>query len=162
MRATGGFTLIELLVVLVLMGIVLTFATLGSSLAGSERRLELLGERLGGCFERAGERAVSRAQVLGLALDGPVLDWRYRARDGRWQPLPSSCGVRQLPAWVTADWHVEGRRLGPRAIRRGQPVLVWLPDGAAANFVLRLAAPEGVALAIEGDVLGRIELQRDG
>lgn len=162
MRVAGGFTLIELLVVLVLMGIVLTFATLGSGLAGSERRLELLGERLGGCFERAGERAVSRAQVLGLALDGPALDWRYRTRDGRWQPLPSSCGVRQLPAWVSVDWRVEGRRLGPGAIRRGQPVLVWLPDGAAANFVLRLAAPEGAALAIEGDVLGRIELRRDG
>ena len=58
MRAAGGFTLIELLVVLVLIGIVLTFATLGSGLAGSERRLELLGERLGGCFERAAERAV--------------------------------------------------------------------------------------------------------
>ncbi len=161
MRAAGGFTLIELLVVLVLIGIVLTFATLGSGLAGSERRLELLGERLGGCFERAAERAVSRAQVLGLVMDGPALDWRYRARDGRWQPLPSSCSVRQLPAWARADWRVEGRPLGLGAKRRGEPVLVWLPDGTAANFVLRLGTPEGAVLALEGDVLGRVELRRD-
>ncbi|MDY6812593.1 MAG: GspH/FimT family pseudopilin [Pseudomonadota bacterium] len=162
MRAAGGFTLIELLVVLVLMGIVLTFATLGSGLAGSERRLDLLGERLGGCFERAGERAVARAQVLGLALDDGVLDWRYRDRGGGWQPLPSGCSVRRLPAWVRVDWRVEGRRLRPGAIRQGRPVLVWLPDGAAADFVLNLAAPEGAALVIEGDVLGRVELRRDG
>lgn len=64
----GGFTLIEVLVVLVIIGVVLTFATLSVNPSGSSDRLDTESQRLQALAQAAADDAVLYGQSIGLQL----------------------------------------------------------------------------------------------
>ena len=79
-RGTRGFTLIELLVVMLLIGIILTFATLSLGDGGRGKLIDREARRLAALVELAGEDAVLSGRELGLYFD--AAGYRFLTLDG--------------------------------------------------------------------------------
>jgi len=63
-----GFTLIEILVVIIIIGVVLTFATLSVSPSGPSDRLDIESQRLLALSQAAADDAVLYGQTIGLHI----------------------------------------------------------------------------------------------
>jgi general secretion pathway protein H len=151
-RAGRGFSLLELLVVLLLIGIILTLATLavrprlGAADSGDEAA------RLAALLQLAREQAVLQGVEHGLELarDG----YRLLALEDRtWQPLAESIWrPRTLPAQVRLQLTVEGRAVDLPELPAGAPQLLLFSSGEMTPFTLELAGPAGVC-RLTGDGL---------
>lgn len=64
----GGFTLIEILVVLIIIGVVLTFATLSVNPSSSSDRLDTESQRLLALSQAAADDAILYGQTIGIQL----------------------------------------------------------------------------------------------
>lgn len=146
----NGFTLIELLVVLVLIGIVVSFATLA---IGDDRERLVQDEvrRIAALLETAGEEAVLQGRELGLQIsqrgyrfmflapqeDGPA-QWLVLERDRLLRP-------RDFHPETAPQLLLEGlpQPLTESFPERGAPQLFLLSSGERTPFVLRLTADNG-------------------
>lgn len=81
-----GFTLIEVLVVLVIIGVVLTFATLSVNPSGPSDRLDTESQRLQALAQAAADDAVLYGQSIGLQLTRDGYQFIALGRTG-WQPI---------------------------------------------------------------------------
>lgn len=81
-----GFTLIEVLVVLVIIGVVLTFATLSVNPSGPSDRLDTESQRLQALAEAAADDAVLYGQSIGLQLTRDGYQFITLGATG-WQPI---------------------------------------------------------------------------
>lgn len=163
--SAGGFTLLELLAVVVIIGVVLTFATL--SLRG-DRRADLLreeAERLLALTRLAQEEAVLRGEEIGLRVGPDRYEFLTYATD-RWVALEEDAVLRarEVPPELTLELEVEGYtsaggRQGPPAGRAAGPDVVLWSSGEVTPFraVMRVAgAEEGYTL--DGTLDGALRL----
>lgn len=107
----AGFTLLELLVVVVIVGILVTFATLSITNRAVSDKLEVEAARLQQLFEIAGEDAELQGVELGFVKteSGYVF---LVANEGRWMPIPEGpLRARPLPPPVTLWMQVDGREV---------------------------------------------------
>lgn len=117
-RPAGGFTLLELLVVLLLIGIVLSFATLSFGDGGRERRLGMEARRLAALIDLAGQEAVLQSRELGILFDEE--GYRFEVWDGKdWTVLSGDKVLRSraLPAEIELTLLLEGIPAGLRHVK---------------------------------------------
>ncbi len=150
-RPARGFSLLELLVVLLLVGIILTMATLSIGPVG--HRADGAGEarRLAALLQLAREQAVLQGLEHGLEVsrDG----YRVLAyADERWGPLPESTWrPRTLPEGLRLDLVIEGRAQPLPVEPRGEPQLLLLSSGEMTPFEIEFSdAAQRCRLAGDG------------
>lgn len=105
---TGGFTLVELLVVVVVIGILITFATLSVGDGGRGDELEHEAERLVALVRLAGEEAVLQSRELGVRFSDDGYRFVQFTSEG-WRPYEQTGMFRKrtLPDWIELDLQVE-------------------------------------------------------
>lgn len=162
-----GFTLIELLVVLVIIGILITFATLAIG-NDQDNLLQQEARRFAALIELAGDEATLQGRELGVELtregyrflflapqeEGPAL-WLTLERDSLLRPRPFH------PA-ITPQLQLEGlpQPLPLEPPEESLPQLFILSSGERTPFVLRLSADDGrLVREIEGGPLGPLQLR---
>jgi len=106
----AGFTLLELLAVIVIIGIIISFASLSIG-QNSSRIVQDEAERLHGLIQLAGEEAVLQGRELALEFDHD----RYRFLElGKedWQPVEEDDLLRErpLPEAVELELFLEVRK----------------------------------------------------
>lgn len=108
-RGQPGFTLIEILVVLVIIGVVLTFATLSVNPTGPGDRLDAAAHRLFGLSQAAADEAILSGRTIGLLLtdDG----YRFmRLTDSGWQTITAPDNALR-PRTLGPGLHLDTRTL---------------------------------------------------
>jgi general secretion pathway protein H len=156
-RPTHGFTLLELLVTLVIIGIVVSMATL--SLGTSEtQQVEEAGDRLMALIELAKEEALFNAQELGIVF------WQsgyafMRLENQQWKPLTvdSELRPRSLPEGLSIYLRLEGLEVElPRAMGdRRQPQVFILSSGEVTPFQAEIGTSD-VFITLSADPLGNL------
>lgn len=175
MRRARGFTLIELLVVLVILGVLVGVAVLGSGIAGSPaRKLDDEAERLGDLLRVLLDEAVLDNREYGVRFDRQTYQvLRYDAPRSRWRTLDDK--VHVLPDWVEVRIELDeqavalpvdsGKKRADDSKPPGQgrdtdgrvvtsaPQLLILSSGEYTPFRLRLASRErgGPARVLSSD-----------
>ncbi|MDX1594533.1 MAG: type II secretion system minor pseudopilin GspH [Gammaproteobacteria bacterium] len=147
-----GFSLLELLVVVLLIGIILTMATLavGPALGRHDGAEEA--RRLAALLQLAREQAVLRGVEHGLEVtrDGYRL---LALGERRWEPLEGSpWRPRTLPEGMRLHLVVDGAALPLPASPPGEPQLLLLSSGEMSPFEIELEGPEQRCL-LRGDGL---------
>lgn len=142
----GGFTLIELVIVVAVVGILAVTVALSTGRSGLARGAggeERAAQALTAAVAATRDTALLSRQTLGLR---PLPDgWEVVARSGEgWAP---SGPAGRVPG---AAWEVAGVPLLPGQASDEAPPVLFLPDGRATPFVLRLA-PGGVGTVCATD-----------
>ncbi len=162
-RGEGGFTLLELLVSLVLIGIILTFATLSIGDGGRGDQIAQEARRLAALLELVGDEAILDGRQYGLQLNETGYRFLVRSR-GSWGLAEDDLlRPRELPADLALALAIEGRHVDlPTKYPRKEikPQLLLLSSGERTAFELRVGqAQGGTALwRVWGGPVGRLEL----
>ena len=138
LTADGGFSLIELLVVLLLIGIILTMATLavrpGLGVADGDDEAA----RLAALLQLAREQAVLQGDEHGLELNSG--GYRLLMLDNNaWEPLTDPVWrPRILPPELRLRLTVEGRAVALPDTAEGEPQLLLFSSGEMTPFTLEI------------------------
>lgn len=160
-----AFTLLELLIVLVIVGIIIAFASLSVSGWGSARQARETSQSLLQLFQAAQNQAILKPALLGAAIsrDGVTL-YRYDSEpEASWHPLSRQSGLKALtlPEDVTFLLIQNNRTLDTqKPAAQTSPQILFSPTGDLTPFVLFIG--EGDALAhsrIDGQLNGMLRLR---
>jgi len=146
--ACRGFSLIEVLVVLVLLGIVMSFASL--SLRGLQGRgLALEAERLGARIQVAQQEASLLAQPIRLELDDRGYRF-YRNQLGRWLLIEGD-DILKPRAWdALTDWRTNPALLAERSPNEAFVLAIGAEPIAAPFTIVLLRDKQAVILQSDG------------
>ncbi|NCV56322.1 MAG: type II secretion system protein GspH [Betaproteobacteria bacterium] len=146
--ACRGFSLIEVLVVLVLLGIVMSFASL--SLRGLQGRgLALEAERLGARIQVAQQEASLLAQPIRLELDDRGYRF-YRNQLGRWLLIEGD-DILKPRAWdALTDWRNNPALLAERSPNEAFVLAIGAEPIAAPFTIVLLRDKQAVILQSDG------------
>ena len=185
-HAQRGFTLLEVMVVILIMGVMVTFASLSIGSRVNEDKLENEARRAEAIIKLASEEAEAKGVEIGLRFtNGGYRLLRYDATQ-QWIDYEPSGSLRRrvFGAPFALDLRVDGRpvklppdltpeeerELAESAELKGDreneaqkltPQVLLLSSGEITSFTLQMTAP-GVAASyrVEGDALGRVQLVR--
>ncbi|MBI3171125.1 MAG: type II secretion system minor pseudopilin GspH [Hydrocarboniphaga effusa] len=164
--APHGFTLFELLIVIVIIGIMASFAVLSLGSRALDERLDTEARRLNELIALAAEEAVLQGTELGFiqTADGYAF---LVLKEGKWLPLEDNGALR--PRALNEPFYLE-LRMEDRPVAAAKlddekvelkPQVLLLSSGEATAFRLDLHARNfAVYFQLEGDVLGRLKLER--
>jgi len=172
-----GFTLLELLVIILIIGIIVTFASLSIGNRALDDRLEAESKRLEQLLRLAEDEADLKGVAIGLQFTDTGYRFLVTDNNNRWVDYATS-GIlrpRALLEPFYAELRMEGRLIPPvkldsAEVRAGddearakavKPQVLLLPGGQLTAFTLDIKAPNYPSyFRIEGDTLGRIKRDR--
>jgi general secretion pathway protein H len=176
-HAQQGFTLLEILVVIVIIGVMVSMATLSIGVLGADRESEEETRRFWAVIGQAREEA--ELQAIDLAVFVGTSDYeflRFDTRRNQWQPVVDDnlYAQRKLPEGLRFRLWMEGREivLKPGLPDRSKktesekwpPQLTVLSSGDVAPFELQIERDAAPALwrmtsLADGDL--RVERRKD-
>jgi len=163
-----GFTLLEILVVIVIIGVLVTFATLSVGDRALSDQLQLEARRLNATLRFAAEEAEIKGILIGFRYTGEYYQFLTLGKEGAWEALDTGpFRKRALSAPFRLDLQVEGRPVPPAQEPKDedegpQPQLILLPSGEVTAF--RMALRAGAlreSYRLEADALGKFEFKRE-
>jgi general secretion pathway protein H len=158
-----GFTLLEILVAMMIMGIVLSFATLSIDHSGEIRLMQREARRLAAVLTLASQEAVLQAKEIGVLLENRQYQF-YVLEDQQWQPLKKDEVLRlhALPARLRLDLHLEGESIVFKALE-SEPQLLLLSSGEVSLFEIALSSEleNRVRYRVTNYLTGQIRVERD-
>jgi general secretion pathway protein H len=153
-RATG-FTLLEILVVIVIIGVIITMATLSIGVLGADRQSEDEARRFWAVIRQAREEA--ELQAIDLAVFVGATDYeflRFDTRRNQWQPMVDDklYAQRTLPEGLRFRLWLENREI---VLKPG------LPDRSKKDESDKW--PPQLTVLSSGDVVPfELQIERDG
>lgn len=173
-----GFTLLELLVVLVVVTLMIGFATLQLGSGGRENEVRWSVSHFAETLALALDEAQFNSRNRGLALWRENLDapWQFNwfeLTDGEWRPLQEKhdtvFAAGALSARFEMELLVENEAvLLPEDVNPAEPVnapqIYFFSGGEITPFqlTLRMANDDSQSYQINGDLLGRVTLVENG
>lgn len=182
-----GFTLLELLAVIVIIGIIVTFASLSIGNRALDDRLEAESKRIEQLLKLAEDEADLKGIPIGLVFTREGYRFLIGDPANRWVDYAQSGVLRSRPLMQPffTELRIEGRLIPPLAVAdpsaaapppapagaeagseedeatRLKPQVLLLPGGQMTPFTLDLKAPGYPSyFRIEGDLLGRVRRER--
>jgi general secretion pathway protein H len=165
-----GFTLIELLVVLVIIGILVSFATLSIGSRALDDRMQVEAQRLDRLLRLAAEEAEVKGIDLGFRFSDEGYEFLVLSPEGKWLPYDGDPILRPRALPMNDPFvltlQVEGRNVPPAQAAKDQdkpvtPQVLVLSSGEVTPFALTIGAVGLDAYYLEqGDALGRFTLER--
>lgn len=182
-----GFTLLELLAVIVIIGIIVTFASLSIGNRALDDRLEAESRRIEQLLRLAEDEADLKGLAIGLAFTKDGYRFLSANTSQNWVDYAQSGILRSRPLLQPffVELRMEGRLIpplpsageddAPRPAAAGnnddkdddeeakklKPQVLLLPGGQMTPFTLDLKAPNYPSyFRIEGDLLGRVTRER--
>lgn len=169
----AGFTLVEILVVVLIIGIMLTFATLSVSERATADKLDTEARRLEQLFRLAQEEAELKGYELGFRYTDKLYQFLVVNSEGRWTPVAEGpLRPRSIPQPLELALRVEDRPVPPaqdvpekdldKADEQAlKPQVLILSSGELTAFSLDVSA-RGLdgSYRIAGTLIGRISLER--
>ncbi|MCC7199355.1 MAG: type II secretion system minor pseudopilin GspH [Gammaproteobacteria bacterium] len=163
-----GFTLIELLVVVLIIGILVTIATISIGVLGEDSQLESEATRFTDVVELGLEQSQLEGRDFAVLLDDQGYDVRsFDGRTERWLTVEDDPWFRrrELPAGVVFSLMLEGRRIVLKReaeLEEPQPQLILYASGDATPYELTLSRPgTPQRITLKGAANGTIEVSRD-
>ncbi len=158
-KAHAGFTLLELLAVILIIGIIVSFASLSIG-QNTSRVVQDEAERLHGLIRLAGEEAVLQGRELALEFDHD----RYRFLElskADWQLVEEDNMLRErpLPEAIELELWLEGIETSFED-KESLPRIFILSSGELTPFVLTLKTDEGEEYSLQGLINGKLVLTR--
>jgi len=173
----AGFTLLEILVVIVIIGVMVSMATLSIGLLGADRQSEEEARRVWAVIGQAREEA--ELQAIDLAIFVGATDYeflRFYTRRNQWLPVVDDklYAPRALPEGLRFRLWMEGRELVlkpglPDRSKKGEsekwpPQLTVLSSGDVVPFELQIERDGAPAMwrmtsLADGDL--RVERRKD-
>jgi general secretion pathway protein H len=154
-RAQHGFTLLEILVVIVIIGVMVSMATLSIGLLGADRQVEEETRRFWAVLRQAREEA--ELQAIDLAIFVGTTDYeflRFDTRRTEWQSVVEDklYAQRTLPEGLRFRLWMEGREI---VLKPG------LPDRSKKDENQKW--PPQLTVLSSGDVVPfELQIERDG
>lgn len=157
-----GFTLLEILVVLVIIGIILSFATLSIHQSGTTTVLEHETQRLVSLLTLASQEAVLQNTDLGLSFTKQGYQF-YTLKDQHWQQLQRDdlLRPRTFPENLQVTLEIEGEPMTLDNLNQENPQLLVLSSGELTPFILILTADKSTSYRVVADMIGTFNVYRD-
>jgi general secretion pathway protein H len=174
----AGFSLIEIMVIVVIVGILISVASLSIGIAGGDRALKTEADRFTALATVALDEAALQGREFGIEL--MTAGYRFVEFDGltgQWAEVPGddTLRLRQLPDEVEFELYLEGKRIvlddDPAKFEdaddnslslRGKtyaPHLLIYSSGDTTPFELHLLRSfDDLTIALRGNALGGIEI----
>jgi general secretion pathway protein H len=154
----SGFTLLEILVVVLIIGVILTFATLAVR-DNPEQRLQTEGQRFAALLRLAAQEAVLQSREIAIVFERNGYHFLV-LENGEWtQHDDDVFRPRTLPGDMEFNLVIEGEQLEFGSQRRQDPRIYLLSGGEMTPFELDLRYHDRSAVyRIRGDIGGRLAL----
>jgi general secretion pathway protein H len=163
----AGFTLLEILVVIVIIGIILSFASLSIG-RSTDRVIQEESQRLAGLITLAAQEAVMQSREMALQFTPGGYEFVVFDKD-QWRRITDddTLRTRRLPEGVRLDINVEGEAvaLGKTDAEKpaSQPRIYLLSSGEVTPFQITLQSKaSGGSYQLKGDVGGKVEISDVG
>jgi general secretion pathway protein H len=155
-----GFTLLELLVVLLIIGIIISFATLSIG-QNTSRVVQDEAERLQALLTMAGEEAVLQGRELALEFSRDGYRFLQLNDNNEWQTIEQDklFRERELPPVVNLHLLVEGV-VANFDDKDHLPRIFILSSGELTPFELELSIDDGESYHLQGQVDGKLQFGR--
>ena len=172
----AGFSLLEIMVVVVIVGIVISVASLSMGILGKDRELKIEADRFMALAEVAQDEATLQSREFGIeVMTAGYRFVEYDALAGQWADVPGddTLRLRALPEDVEFELYLEDKRIvlnsdpaefdDPRtqttrsATQKYSPHLMIFSSGDATPFDLRILRSYGDQnVLLRGDALGAV------
>jgi len=174
----AGFSLLEIMVVVVIVGIIISVASLSLGILRSDRELKIEADRFMALAEVAQDEATMQSREFGIELMTAGYRFvEYDALAGQWADVPGddTLRLRVLPEDVEFELYLEDKRIvlnddpavfdDPKmqttrsATQKYSPHLMIFSSGDATPFELRILRDYGDQnILLRGDALGTVEI----
>jgi len=171
-----GFSLVEIMVVVVIVGIVISVASLSMGILGKDRELKIEADRFMALAEVAQDEATMQSREFGIELMTTGYRFvEYDALAGQWADIPGddTLRLRALPEDVEFELNLEDKRIvldndpaefdDPKmqttrsTNQKYSPHLMIFSSGDATPFELRILRSNGdLNVLLRGDALGTV------
>jgi type II secretion system protein H len=151
----SGFTLIELLVVLAIIGVMAAAASV-AALPGDAGRARAEARRLAALLESAMRESRASGHAIAWSAERARYAFWQRGEDGEWVAYPAQSAYR--PRALAEGVELAAVRVDGRELARGERI-VFAPQGLRRRVSATVAGHE-ILFSIEGDVVGRVTLER--
>jgi len=159
-RFERGFTILELLVVLLIIGIVVSMATL--SVGGNEARaLRDEAQRLTTLVDLAIQESVLNGREMALEVGEDSYQFLVYV-DEEWLPLAEvdEFRMRELPMGIQLEVEVEGQTANEDLFGETEASQVWImSSGEVSPFTITLKLEGGPVYRLNGDMMGGLKLE---
>lgn len=181
-RQSAGFTLVEVLVVVLIIGVLLTFASLSINSRAELDTLETEAKRLHQLFRLASEEAELKGYESGFRYSDKGYEFLALDPGRGWDPISGGpLRARPIPQPLAFELKVEGRAVppGPERVLKDDadddekersasdddtdlfgPQVLILSSGELSAFELVISIPTiDAAYTLEGNSVGQLKLQ---
>ncbi|AUI67351.1 type II secretion system minor pseudopilin GspH [Beggiatoa leptomitoformis] len=160
-----GFTLIELLVTAIIIGIILSVASLAINDGGLDRQLQNEAERIVALLTLTSQEAILQSEEQGLYIETEGYYFYHLNEENQWKLLENDelRRPRQFTANIQAELQVEGKKVLSEDTTTHTPQIVIFSSGEFTPFTLRLRSAINTRLSyvIKSNNLGNLTVTRD-
>ncbi len=162
----NGFTLIEIMVVIVIIGVILSFATLSIGDGGQARQLKQETQRLASLLKLASQEAIMQAKEMGIFFETDgyrFCVWQEQkcqiltARDDIFRP-------RTLPLGIQTEIRLESEPITLNDAKKNTPQLLLLSSGEVIppfEVIFTAESDETLRYRLTGTAMGEMSIQKD-